>query len=274
MTDDTVTPEASYSPHFNFKIFSAETDPIDERLVFALRYQVYCLERFFLPVENYPNGIEQDEHDACSTHIAAYNLSGLLVGSLRLVKPFNGSLFPFEEHCTELFTDREYPRRDQCAEISRLVISKLYRRRTNDTVYGVSSQLVEECPDDRSINDRRKEKRDDSERRKLQPEILLGLLKHVYLHSKQLGISHWYMAVEKPLVRLLQRLLFFSLEPIGEQADYYGPVIPCILSVEYFEEALSNGDPVLFAWFQEASTQTLAIEIHPTSQSSRLIPYS
>ena len=259
MTEETTPPDSSYSPHFTFKIIAAETDPSDERLVFALRYQVYCLERFFLPAENYPTGIEQDEYDACSTHIAAYSLTGFLVGSLRLVTPLNGDRFPFEEHCTELFTDREHPPRDQCAEISRLVISKLYRRRTNDTIYGVSSQLVEECPDGRSINDRRKEKRDDSERRKLQPEILLGLLKHVYLHSKQLGISHWYMAVEKPLVRLLQRLLFFSLEPIGEQADYYGPVIPCILSVAYFEEALSNGDPILFAWFQEEPTETISI---------------
>ena len=259
MTEETTTPESSYSPHFNFRIFAAEMDPSDERLVFALRYQVYCLERFFLPVENYPTGIEQDEYDACSTHIAAYSLTGFLVGSLRLVTPLNGDRFPFEEHCTELFTDREHPPRNKCTEISRLVISKLYRRRTNDTIYGVSSQLVEEYPEDQDINDRRKEKRDDSERRKLQPEILLGLLKHVYLHCKRHGISHAYMALEKPLLRLLHRLLFCSLEPIGEQADYYGPVIPCILSVEYFEEALSNGDPLLFTWFQEVPTETISI---------------
>ena len=63
--------------------------------------------------------------------------------------------------------------------------------------------------------------------------------------------------LRNPLARLLQRLLFFPLEPIGEQADYFGPVIPCILSVEYFEEALSSGDPVLFAWFQNSLEEAM-----------------
>ncbi len=258
MTEYRAKPESSYCPHFTFKTFAADTNLGDEERVFALRYQVYCLERFFLPAENYPDGLEQDGYDAYSTHIAAYSLSGLLVGSLRLVTPPDGGRFPFLDHCIQLFADRIRPPDDEYVEISRLVISKLYRRRANDTVYGVSSQLLAEdsaAPQD--IYDRLKEKRDDSERRKLQPEILLGLLRQVYVHCKLQGIPCAYMALEMSLVRLLQRLLFCSLEPIGEQADYFGPVTPCILSMEHFEEALSSGDPVLFAWFQNSLEEAM-----------------
>ena len=252
MTEDAAMQDSLTSPYFSFGAFSANTEPDNEAQVFALRYQVYCLERLFLPAENYPDGLEKDEYDAYATHIIAHNLSRVLVGSLRLVSPPADNRFPFQQHCTQLFPDRMKLPHHECAEISRLVISKLYRRRANDTVFGVASQLVADNPTAQDIYDRRKEKREDSDRRKLQPVILLGLLRQMYQHSKRQGIRYWYMALEKPLARLLHRLFYFALIPIGKQADYYGPVTPCSLSVAYFEEALSQGDPVLFAWFQES----------------------
>ncbi len=266
MTDNASKEESLTSPYFTFGAFAAGLEPADAAGVFALRYQVYCLERFFLPAENYPDGLETDQYDDYSTHIAAYNLTDLLVGSLRLVTPPAGIRFPFQEHCTQLFTGVETPPHDECAEISRLVISKLYRRRANDTVFGVASQLVAESPSPLDVYDRRKEKREDSERRKLQPVILLGLLRQMYQHSKRQGIRYWYMALEKPLARLLQRLFYFALEPIGEQADYYGPVTPCILSIAYFEEALNHGDPVLFAWFQESTGLAAGLRAAPLTE--------
>jgi N-acyl amino acid synthase of PEP-CTERM/exosortase system len=252
MKEEVVKPESPFSPHFTVKTFAADTDPGNEERVFALRYQVYCLERSFLPPENYPNGLERDGYDAFSTHVAAYSMTDILVGALRLVTPPDGKRFPFQEHCTRLFPNRTYPPNHQCTEISRLVISKLYRRRVGDTVFGVSSQLLEEAPSSPNTYDRRKAQRGGADRRKLQPEILLGIFRQTYRHCKRQGIGYFYMALEKPLVRLLERIFYFSLEPIGEQVDYYGPVIPCILPMEHFDHALSCGDPVLFAWFQDS----------------------
>ena len=262
MPDDTIQFDSPFSAHFTFAAFAAGTDPANERQVFGLRYQVYCLERLFLQAEHYPDECETDEYDDFSAHVAAYSLTGMLVGSLRLVTPPGGSPFPFEAHCPALFADRTNPPRSACAEVSRLVISKLYRRRADDTVFGVAAQLVDEGPprldtiydrrkEQQADSDRIKERRADSDRRKLQPEILLGLVRHMYQYSKRHDIHYWYMALEKPLARLLHRIFFFTLEPIGDQVDYYGPVIPCILPVAHFEEALSRGDPVLFAWFQD-----------------------
>lgn len=252
MTHQAVKEENLTSPHFVFRTFAANSQKSDEVRVFALRYQVYCLERSFLPASDYPDGLENDGYDVYSTHVAAYSLSDVLVGSLRLVTPPDGHRFPFQDHCLNLFENRPQPPNHQCTEISRLVISKLYRRRVGDTVFGVSAQLMEEKPSPAVSYDRRKVQRAESDRRKMQPEILLGILRQVYRHSKLKGILYWYMALEKPLARLLERLFYFSLEPIGEQTDYYGPVIPCILSMDHFDRALSHNDPTLFAWFQDA----------------------
>ena len=146
MTDEAVKPESPYSPHFTFRTFANGTDSDNEERIFALRYQVYCLERSFLQVEDYPNGLESDEFDAYSTHIGAYSLTDLLVGGLRLVTPPDGERFPFQDHCTQLFANRTNPPNHKCTEVSRLVISKLYRRRAGDTVFGVPSQLLDETP--------------------------------------------------------------------------------------------------------------------------------
>jgi N-acyl amino acid synthase of PEP-CTERM/exosortase system len=242
--------------HFNFKTFAVGTDQDNEERVFALRYQVYCLERSFLPAEDYPNGLERDDYDQYSTLIAAYSLTDLLVGALRLITPPDGKQFLFEEHCPKLFANRMIPPRSECAEISRLVISKLYRRRVGDTVFGVPSQLLDETPLPPRNFDRRRTQRGDTDRRKLQPEILFGLLRQVYQHSKRHGIHYWCMALEKSLALHLERIFYFTLEPLGEQVDYYGPVTPFILSMEHFENALSQGNPVLFGWFQEALDST------------------
>ena len=53
---------------------------------FALRYQVYCLERAFLNPEHYANQLEIDEFDADSLHFGTINLQGELVGTARLVR--------------------------------------------------------------------------------------------------------------------------------------------------------------------------------------------
>jgi N-acyl amino acid synthase of PEP-CTERM/exosortase system len=250
MTEDAARPDAFTSPYFRFRSFAAGDDDLDR--LFALRYQVYCLERSFLPPADYPSGLERDEYDAFSTHVAAYSLADILVGAIRLVTPPDGGRFPFQAHCTRLFAGRPRPPDRECAELSRLVISKLYRRRAGDTVFGVSSQLLEGTAPPENAGDRRKAQRGGNDRRNLQPDILLGIFRQAYRHCKRQGIGHLYMALEKPLMRLLERLFYFSLEPIGELVDYYGPVIPCILPMGHFDRALSRGDPVLFAWFQDA----------------------
>src|ERR1700685_2707058 len=66
---------------------------------YALRYQVYCLERKFLQAEDYPERLEIDEFDCHSIHVGAVDPRGELAGTARAVtaSPIG---FPLFRHCT------------------------------------------------------------------------------------------------------------------------------------------------------------------------------
>ena len=253
------------SSYFTFKTFRRGEDPYTEDMIFALRYQVYCLERVFLPPSNYPDGLEIDEYDDYSTYVSATNQSNLVVGGLRVVSPPEGKVFPFQTHCKRLFKDTSLPPTRDCVEVSRVVISKVYRRRADDTRIGVSSGLLNPPPDQASITVSQKNEHG----RKQHPEILLGILRQAYRHCKKTGVSYWYVAIEPALARLLQRINF-GFEAIGEEEDYYGPVTPYILAINKFESDLSRNNPAMFAWFQAALDESDRVSVNTNEQRARI----
>ena len=114
-------------PHFTFTGKMHTTiDPILLLEIFRLRYEVYCLECRFLDPLAYQDGLEIDTYDKRSFHVASQNLEGTIVGSIRLVLARGEQEFPFEKHCPT-FDDFTFPPREQCAEVSRLVVNKCYR---------------------------------------------------------------------------------------------------------------------------------------------------
>jgi N-acyl amino acid synthase of PEP-CTERM/exosortase system len=130
-------------PYFQFRMAPPDTvkSPMLEE-IFRLRYEVYCVERRFLSADDYPDGLEQDGYDACSTQIAAYNEKQLIIGSVRLVQPPRPVRFPFEEHCS-VFQYQTLPPQEQSGEISRLVVQKSYRRRRGDSLEGISRDFMD-----------------------------------------------------------------------------------------------------------------------------------
>lgn len=240
-----ITEKFEDSRYFTFRTADPGANSQLENSVFALRYQVYCIERGFLSADDYPNGLEQDEYDEFSTHVAAINQGGLVVGSLRIVYPSKLS-FPFRHHCDRLFPGRRKPDDSECIEISRLVISKVYRRRADDTPLGFSEKLAELNPDGKPVYSLFQQT---AERRKIYPEILMGLIKQMYQQCKRSGVGYWYVAMEPSLARMLKRI-HFLFEPIGEQQDYYGMVTPYILSIADFEANLRVEGPALYKWLQ------------------------
>ncbi len=247
--------------YFTCKTFGCGTDPYNEELVFGLRYQVYCLERGFLPADNYPDGLERDEYDDYSTYVSATNQANIVVGALRVVRPPEGMPFPFQTHCTRLFNTPPLPPPHECVEVSRVIISKVYRRRADDTSLGISSKLLEDSTD--HVNMMASENNEHG--RKQQPEILLGILRQMYRHCKKIGVSYWYAATEPSLARMLQRINL-TFEAIGEQEDYYGLVTPYILAVDKFEHDLSRNNPAMFAWFQAALDESDRVTVNTNEQ--------
>lgn len=204
---------------------------------YALRYQVYCHERGFLSPDHYPDGMETDRFDSESLHFGAFNWEGQMVGTVRLVSPARRD-FPLLDHCfvdpailpPVLFAELQT---EPVAEISRLAVSKLYRRRAGDGLYGLA--VVED---------------NDAIGRRQRPEIVLGLYKVMYQESKRQGIRFWYAAMESSLWRLLARFAF-EFRTIGPEVDYYGPVTPYLADISEIERLVYQRRPEIFREFTE-----------------------
>jgi len=231
--------QAPATPYFTFQRAGVGQDATALSQIFALRYEVYCLECGFLPPEQFQCGLESDEYDSAAAHFVARNFESDVVGTVRIVQPTVSQRFPFEQHCNALFQDAVLPGREECGEISRLVVRKNYRRRNGDALAGVIDRAEA----------RRLERRNASEdRRSSSPQILLGLYREIYHYSLQAGIRYWYAAMERSLARALARFEFV-FTPIGMETDYYGPVTPYLADLRELENRLRKHNPELLAWF-------------------------
>ena len=98
--------------------------------------KIYCHETKFLDSDEYPEGIEKDKYDDHSFHFAALDSDNNVVGTLRLILDSEHG-FPLEEHSVPDMTGRKFIFQEgKLAEISRLTVSRSWRRRKNDGLYG------------------------------------------------------------------------------------------------------------------------------------------
>lgn len=229
---------------------------------YALRYEVYCNEQHFLAPEDYLSKLEIDAFDNRALHIGAINREGVLVGTVRLVLP-SAKGFPLFEHCPlfseyKTLADSNNRIQQAAAEISRLAVSKSYRRRANDGMYGLAETEDKIAPQERD---------DKVTQRRNRPELVLGLYRAMYRDSKRQGITHWFAAMEKTLLRLLHRYQF-GFEPIGPEIDYYGPVTPYLAEIAKMEEGIRQRHPELFAEFVQGLAPEF-LTIYPKNNGSR-----
>jgi len=206
---------------------------------FELRYQVYCVERRFLPSSHYPTGRETDEHDDDSAHFGAYNAGNDLLGYVRLVQPTGGQ-FPFQQHCdTLLLDDERLPDAAECAEISRLMVSKDYRSGGRlDNLRRVDEDDVAPTGDARRAHE--------------STGILLQLYRGMYGYSLNSGIRYLYAAMERSLARSLRRWNF-GFTQISAETDYFGPVAVYMLDLRDLEARLMDSNPALLDWLRTTS---------------------
>ncbi len=163
--------------------------------VFRVRYRVYCLERGYERLEDYPNGLEMDEYDPHSIHFIAY-VDSLPIGTARLILP-NALGFPVERYCNADIRAIS-PDINEAAEISRLAVSA-------------------EASRDLSIS---------------RGLITAGLIREMYDANKSLdlGIKYAFTAMSKGLERMLMRcgICFIKagvpVEYHGIRTPYYVPI--------------------------------------------------
>lgn len=204
--------------------------------IYKLRYDVYVSEFGFEKKEDHPTGLEEDIYDHHSVELAAIEKidenTEKVIGTIRLILHSENG-FPIENVAPIDFIG-EKPPIDKIAEISRLTISKEYRRRQKDGLYGVESYLKLSEGGTLPNGERLMQ-----ERVRIQPFLVLGMFKELYHVSKKLGITHWYMITEKKLWYALKRFELIFRQ-IGKPVHYHGLRIPYLGIVEEIERNLMN----------------------------------
>jgi N-acyl amino acid synthase of PEP-CTERM/exosortase system len=214
-------------------------EPINLRELFALRYQVYCVERSFLSPNEYPDGEESDAFDSSAVHFAAIDGAKRILGSVRLVINLPGIGLPYQGYCRNLFLGANELPTDNVAEISRLVVSKKLSRRLEDRdVDFIDTTATVKLSFGRS--ERRRSSHCET--------IVLSLYKAMYQYSLERRITHWYATMERSLVRLLARY-GVNFPAIGPITDYLGPVIPHCIGVTDLQKSVGQFNKPLLAWF-------------------------
>jgi N-acyl amino acid synthase of PEP-CTERM/exosortase system len=185
---------------------------------FRLRYQVYCVENDFLDPADNPGGLETDHYDTHSLHaLLRHRPTGMTAGTIRLVLPKPGTAegaLPLHAVCHDprLATPGFMPP-SRTAEFSRFAISKQFRRRAGDDLYG--RPLAEE---------------DRFDRRRIIPHLTLGLMAAALQMTHGRDVDYVCAVMEGALLRLLTRLGIHFM-PIGPEVEYHGMRQPCFTRV-------------------------------------------
>jgi len=218
-----------------FRFLVADTDEL-KKATFRLRYDVYVDEFGFEKPEDHPGGYETDEYEHCSIHFAAIDEHDEVIGTVRLVRHSEKG-FPIE-HATKVGFIGPKPPPERIAEISRLAVSRNYRRRKGDGLLGVESYLTQSeggiLPDEGPVPDEYRSRKN--------PIIVLGLYQIMYHESKRRGITHWYMITEDKLFNTLKKydILF---EKIGDPVEYHGHRTPYLGILSKIEDHLIRNHP-------------------------------
>lgn len=186
-----------------FHLVSANTRELLET-AFALRYQVYCLERRFEdPTQQY-EGLERDGFDRHAVHSLIFHRpQGEAIGTARLILPqaARRNSLPIQQLLQKQgIAPADFFPNDSVAEISRFAISDSFRRRTPASD---RSQTI-------------------ASKRELRSNLpCLGLFQILLRQSIELGIDYWSAVMEPHLMRMLVSM-GIRFQPIGPVVSYHG----------------------------------------------------
>jgi N-acyl amino acid synthase of PEP-CTERM/exosortase system len=208
--------------------------------VFRLRYRVYVEEWGFEKAEDHPGGIERDDYDDHAIHFVAER-EGVIIGTVRLILNSEQG-FPIESF-TRIDEDLSQVDRDKVAEISRLAVSKDFRKRARDGLIYARQVRNPPSPEPAARRERRSERR--------RTDLVTGLYKSMYVESRRLGLDHWYAVIAKGLYLLLTRYgIVFS--QIGPEVQYHGLRAPYMAYIPEIEGQVSKANPELEKEFKDA----------------------
>lgn len=170
--------------------------PESRRVHFHLRYQVFCCDTGFEPAENFPDGLERDDHDAHAVHFlvgrtgAPDDCPERWVGAMRLILADSEPL-PIQTRC-RLVEGRKPDAHARVAEVSRLIVK-------------------EEAPHP-------------------EPLVLFLLCSAALGYSQRHGLQDLYFLIRPALFRILRRQ-GLAIDLTGDPCEHRGLRYPCGIAV-------------------------------------------
>lgn len=224
-------------PAFSYGLVNHQPDLLHD--IYALRYQVYVNEWGFEKADEHPGEIEFDEYDEYSVHyFARSNDENRIIGTARVILNSERG-FPICRHFA-VNTQHEVVENSRIGEISRLAVSKEYRRRAIDqAIFGSGAYDASHIP--RYIDVGR------DPRRQCEHELVRGLYLAIYLDSKRRGLTHWYAVMARGLYVILKRW-GIAFTQVGPAKDYHGLRAPYLVSIESIEHTLAKINPELLEY--------------------------
>ncbi len=203
------------------------------KALYRLRYQVYCIECGFEAVEDHPQELEMDEYEPYSSHFCASVVqTKQIIGTVRIIHNSPIGL-PVYHHCVLNEKLKFSGAPQQVGEISRLAISKEFRRREIDkAIYAQHDVTPLEV------------KRIRQQRRVSEWQIVAGLYQCIYQESLALGLTHWYAVMVKGLCSLLRRW-GIVWNQVGDPVEYHGIRIPYLVDIAEIERQVAARHPEL-----------------------------
>ncbi|MGA2262178.1 MAG: PEP-CTERM/exosortase system-associated acyltransferase [Acidobacteriota bacterium] len=225
--------ETSMNP-FEYKKVSTDDPFINE--VYKLRYKVYCEEWGFEKQEDHPGGMEKDQFDEHSVHFVVMRKGdNQVIGTIRMINNSEKG-FPVEQHF-QIDTDLSAFNKDRFGEISRLAISKDYRKRATDAVIFGGNTINDMAVDNMFGG-----------RRKIGNDIVFGLYKCIYQESVARGHKYLFAVMARGLFLLLKRI-GIVFEPIGPTKFYHGLRTPYLGRIDTMLQELIRSNPALYEEF-------------------------
>ena len=189
-------------------------------VAYALRFQVYCLERKFENALEHPDGLEVDAYDAHAIQgVLFHRPTRSAMGAVRMILTNAGARdsLPIETLLRPSSLKlSNYVNLSQTIEISRFAISKEFRRRTSDQMDAPVLTRADVC---RETN-----------------LAFLGLLQFVLRECVRHNVLFWTAVMEPKFLRLLARM-GISYTPIGPMVVHHGIRQPCFC---YLPDMLEN----------------------------------
>ncbi len=223
------------------------TSPEAINEVFKVRYQVYCIDRPFEDPNCFADKREHDAYDPRSAHaLIRHRITGDSVATVRLVMEGDNpeqAMFPMEGPCIHRMDQQAQrafasARRDKVAEISRMAVSREFRRRLNEykAVSGISEPAYYT---------------DSESGRRAMPYISLGLFAGILQMSVIHGITHWMAVMEPAQLRLLKRY-GVEFDHVGPVMEYHGRRRPAFTEAASLIEGIRKRRPDVWSLITES----------------------